>query len=212
MKITFIGMSGAGKTFWSKKLELKGFKRFCCDDLIEEKLNKELKLLGYCGIADVSKWMGQPYESRHNKNSERYLHFEKEVMEYILTYLEKSKVDENIVIDTTGSVIYTGNEIPRKLKALSHIVYLHTPSLIQKQMCKEYIINPKPVIWGNAFSKKRDENDLAALQRCYPNFLEFRVKKYKETAEIILDYYLLRHKIFTEEVMLKIIKQYDQIL
>jgi len=43
MTISLVGMSGTGKTYWSKQLESKGFKRFCCDDLIGEKLGTVLK-------------------------------------------------------------------------------------------------------------------------------------------------------------------------
>ena len=66
-------MSGSGKSYWSKKLQAKGFKRFCCDDLIEKKLENELKKLGYSGIQDVAKWMGQPFDTQYLRSSKEYL-------------------------------------------------------------------------------------------------------------------------------------------
>ena len=70
MVITFIGMSSVGKSAWSTKLEeLKGFRRYCCDDLIEKYLGPEFKALGYLGINDVSRWMGQPYDQRYKKTA-----------------------------------------------------------------------------------------------------------------------------------------------
>lgn len=46
MIISFIGMSGMGKSAWSSKLEKeKGFKRYCCDNFIEKGLSPELEKL-----------------------------------------------------------------------------------------------------------------------------------------------------------------------
>ena len=53
MKISIVGMSGSGKTYWSKKLESEGFKRFCCDDLIEEKLEKIFIIMVFLQFASA---------------------------------------------------------------------------------------------------------------------------------------------------------------
>ncbi len=202
-------MSGSGKSYWSKKLESKGFKRFCCDDLIEEELGRELTALGYSGIQDVAKWMGQPYERQYKKNSKRYLELESEVMQEILAYLEKATDNEDIIVDTTGSVIYMEEDILKRLAEESKLLYFHTPSFVRKHMYEEYMKNPKPVIWGKIFSKQKGENNMESLQRNYPKLLEFRVKKYKEVSEIIFDYHMLRHDSFDVNVLTDIIKTYD---
>ncbi len=209
MKISLIGMSGSGKSYWSKKLEENGFKMFCCDDLIEKRLEKELKSLGYHGIQDISKWMGQPFDSQYKKNSRRYLELESEVIHEILDYLERSKENEDIIIDCTGSVIYADQNLLKRLEKVSKMLYLHSPSFVQKQMFEQYLKNPKPVIWGNIFSKKEGESNRKALQRNYPKLLSYRVKKYKDIAEIIFDYHLIRHNIFNINVFSDIIKKYD---
>ena len=82
--VCIIGMSGSGKTYWSKKLARNGFTCLCCDDLIEEKLSPKLVKLGFKGTADVSKWMEQPYEIHYQKNAAEYLKCEIEVMQEIL--------------------------------------------------------------------------------------------------------------------------------
>lgn len=117
MKLSLIGMSGSGKSYWSKKLqEQKGFKRFCSDDLIEKKLSSELKKFGYSGLHDVAKWLGQPFNLQNEERSRKYLYFEKEAMREILKAIEHSNnYNENIVVDTTGSVIYTEKWILEKL-------------------------------------------------------------------------------------------------
>lgn len=205
MKISLIGMSGSGKTYWSKKLEEKGFKRFCCDDLIEEKLGKELKHLGYSGIAGVSRWMGQPYDKQYEQTSNQYLDFEKEVMNQVLSFVEKADENENIVIDTTGSVIYTGDEILKKLTKLTKVIYLETPASVKEEMYQLYLKDPKPVIWGESFNKQNNESDMDALARCYPELLAFRTKQYEKLSDITLDYHMLRKSDTTLEKFIKLI-------
>lgn len=192
MIISLIGMSNCGKTYWSKKLEFIGFKRFGCDDMIEKKLESELKKLGYTGINDVAKWMGQPYEIQYPKTSKKYLEFEKETLEEIIKELFTIDKQNDTVIDTTGSVIYHGEKIIKELQKLTKIVLLDTPESVLQEMFSSYIRNPKPVYWGKNFDKKENETPKAALFRCYPKLLHFRQSKYRQYANIILDYPLTR--------------------
>ena len=210
MKISLIGMSNSGKTHWStklsKELEEVGFVRFGCDELLETKLDKELKKLGFSGIADVAKWMGQPYDKRYKINSQKYLKAEKQAMEEILTNIESGAQNKDVVIDTTGSVIYLGDALMNRLKKSTTIVYLDTPDSVQKQMYENYIKNPKPVIWGESFTQKRGESNLEALSHCYLKLLAFHTKLYKKYADITLDYFMLRDKHFSPEKFLKYIR------
>src|SRR5258708_565140 len=134
MIISFIGMSGSGKSHWSKKLHAKGFKRFCCDDLIEEKLGDELKKLGYSGIQDVAKWMGQPFDSQYKRSSKKYLQFETEALEEIFDQTNNFSVNDDIVIDTTGSVIYARKELLKRLTEQSKVIYFETQVLVKEEM------------------------------------------------------------------------------
>lgn len=191
-------MSNSGKTYWSKKLEKKGFIRFGCDDLIEKKLEKELRQCGYSGIKDVAKWMGQPYEKKYLKNSQKYLEFEKQAMaDSLLKIGNKFTNGENIVIDTTGSLIYIDEKIILRLKTLTKIVYLDTPDSIKEEMYRNFLKNPKPVIWGTIFKKIEDEKPFKALAKYYPILLAYRTRKYQKYADITADYFLLRRKSFT---------------
>lgn len=207
MRISLVGMSGSGKTLWAKKLEKKGFKRFACEDILEEKLEHELKKLGYKGVQDVAKWMGQPYDKQYAKTSSQYLMAERETMEEVLSYIEKkTKPSDNILIDTTGSVIYNGGDILERLKKSTTVVFLDTPSRVQKAMYLLYLSDPKPVIWGDAFRRLKGETKEAALARCYPQLLEFRLKKYKSIADVTLDYYSIRSPQFSEKDFISAIK------
>lgn len=211
MILTLIGMSNCGKTYWSKKLEEIGFTRFSCDDLIESKLEKELKNLGYSGIADVAKWMGQPFESQYRETSKKYLAFEKESLSGIIQILSKKSVYENIVVDSTGSVIYAGDKIMEHLRSLSIIVYLDTPEEVIRDLGRIFFKNPKPVIWGDKYIKREKESDAEALKRCYPSLLNYRCKEYRKYAYIELNYFLLRKPNFTVDDFLMMVQKNDSL-
>jgi shikimate kinase len=205
MKISLIGMSNVGKTYWSNKLKEVGFKVFSCDDMIEERLGIELKKLGYSGISDISKWMGQPFDERYLRNSKRYLEIEKEVMNRITDELIR-KENDKIVVDTTGSVIYTGEDILKKLKKHTRIIYLEAPEKVKAEMLCRYIEYPKPVCWGKSYNKMKNEDDIEALKRCYPLLLEFRSVEYEKYADITLDYFKLREKWLSADEFISMIR------
>ncbi len=211
MKISLIGMSNCGKTYWSKKLEAVGFKRFGCDDLIEKRLEIELKNAGYCGINDVAKWMGQPYDKQYPQTSKKYLKFEAETLKEIIRNLKDKFDNQDIVIDTTGSVIYHDDEVLKQLTKLSRIIYLDTPDAVIEEMCTLYLKNPKPVYWGKSFQPFKEESLKKSLIRCYPEFLKFRRREYNKLAQIILDYRLLRKPGFNIDDFLKMIQKNDSL-
>lgn len=212
MIISLIGMSNCGKTFWSRKLEALGFKRFSCDDYIEKRLEMVLKNSGFSGISDVAKWMGQPYDKQYMETSKKYLELERESLDYILRYPNSGLRYYNIVIDTTGSIIYTGRNIMEELSQLTTIVYLDTPITVRGEMCQLYFQNPKPVIWGDSYKKTYGESAFKALKRCYPDLLEYRCKKYKEYAHITLDYFLLRKPGLTTDDFLRLLQGDDEFI
>lgn len=185
--ITLMGMSNIGKTHWSKKLRKLNFRHKCCDDLIEKTLEPELKALGYKGLADMAKWLGHPFENQFPNNQENYLKHEYEVMENIFKNLA-NKTSQNITIDTTGSVIYTGEQICNRLKEKSLIVYIEATPQMREEMFKRFLSNPKPIIWANSFNKKENETDLEALERCYPELLNYRSSQYYKHADVIIPY------------------------
>lgn len=178
-------MSNVGKTFWSKRLAEVGFQHINCDDLIEAKLEPELKALGYSGLADMSRWKGQPYDERFSENQTKYLRLESQVMQEVLEPLINSKPD-NIVIDTTGSVIHTGEEICGLLQKFTTVVYLETPEHMQEEMFQKYIEHPKPVVFGNIYKPRKNETQTETLARCYRELLEYRSSLYSKYADITL--------------------------
>jgi shikimate kinase len=198
MIISLIGMSGSGKTYWSKKLERVGFKRYSVDDLIEEKLEKELSKLDYLGINGVAKWMGQPFEPQYKKASQTYLALEEKAIETVFALINGTKkTSQNIVVDTTGSLIYLRQDILLELAKLTKTIYFKIPKEVEKHMYELFLKNPKPVIWGNMFMRQEGEDNRHALCRCYPKLLKYRASQYQKLAHLILDYSLLKSSSFT---------------
>lgn len=200
MKLTFIGMSGAGKTYWAKKLERKGFARYSADDFIETKLAQELKQYGYSGIHDMAQWMGHPYDERYPARSKRYLELERKVMLEIIRMLKHNS--EDTVVDTTGSIVYLNQEILEELSQISKVVYFTTP-VSQRQMYIQFLADPKPVIWGNQFNRRADETPEQALARCYPRLLQYRIDLYKKYAHFTLEFDRIRNKGFHVDQLLE---------
>ncbi|MBI5754411.1 hypothetical protein HZA40_04685 [Candidatus Peregrinibacteria bacterium] len=185
--ITLMGMSNIGKTHWSKKLKNLHFEHKCCDDLIEKIIEPELTAMGYKGLTDMAKWLGHPFEKQFPANQGNYLKHENSVMKKILQELE-NKISGNITIDTTGSVIYTGDYICNKLKEKSLIVFIEATAQMQQEMFERFLKNPKPIVWAHSFNKKEKEADMEALKRCYPELLNYRTNQYRKHADITIAY------------------------
>lgn len=211
MIISLVGMSGSGKSAWAKILgREKGFKRYCCDDLIEEKLAPELAKLGFHGINDVSRWMGQPYDERYAETNKKYLDFEAQSLREVLSEIQKMDKDINVVVDATGSVIYLPEELLGDLKKLTRIIYLKTPESIMEQMIARYVADPKPVIWGNLYQPEESETKEETLKRCYPGLLRYRAGLYDKLADIRLDYEVRRAENFTPDDFLELARNIPQ--
>jgi len=208
MRISLIGMAGSGKSYWSEKLAQHGFRRFCCDDLIAAKLAPGLTRPDGTTM-EMGTWMGFPYERHYTKRESIYLTYEIEVLIEILEYLEshKNTRGENIVVDTTGSVIYTGDEILQKLCQHTTVIYLLTPPEVQEQLLNAYISKPHPMLWRDSFSKNPGETNQEARARCYPQLLSARQRLYARYADVEIDYYRQNEKGFSVTDFLHVVQE-----
>jgi len=198
MHLSLIGMSGSGKSHWSSALTELGFLRFCCDDLIADKLAPEL--IRSDGTAmDLGEWMGFPYEPGYKERESKYLAFEIEVIGGVLDYLSGSNPEEKVVVDTTGSVIYIGENKLAKLRSTTTVVHLAMPPEIKAKMLEVYVDRQRPVLWRDIFFKKQGETNEEALARCYPLLLLSRERLYAKHADAAIDYYLRRREGFGVE-------------
>ncbi|MBI2581061.1 hypothetical protein HYV85_04645 [Candidatus Woesearchaeota archaeon] len=190
LRISVIGMSNVGKTRRAKSLVADNSLNFswaCVDDLIEAKLKPWLEGKGFRGVNGVAAWMGQPYAPQYPETQRLFLQFEESAMAEI-----DFSIDKNIVVDTTGSVIYLPQHVLQRLKENTLIIYLEAAEDVKKLLFERYISNPKPVIWGGSFSRNNGETGMEALKRCYPQLLEYRAARYKQLADITIPHRVLR--------------------
>ena len=186
-KITLIGMSGLGKSHWSKVLERHGYARFCCDDVIKDRLlgpsneNNEQ-------IEDIGEWMGFPYEPGYKNREKAYLTLEIAILHEFIARLESSGHTEKIVIDTTGSAPYAGDVIMERLRELSCIIYLAASKEYYSEMLERYIKRPRPVLWGDKFDQRHLESLKDGLKRSYEELLIYRHSLYKKWAHFTIPY------------------------
>lgn len=199
-KLCLMGMSGSGKTFWSNRLEGYGYRVISCDGCIEKKLAGNLDLGGAGGIGAVAAWMGWPDSAAYPEREEKYLQCEIEVMKETLRELEFAK-DEKIVVDSTGSVIYTGDEICRRLQQSATVIYLEASAEERATLVERYLRDPKPVLWGSHFAPAANESAQETIARCYPQLIEHRRKLYEKYAHCIVPISALNGHASTEDII-----------
>jgi shikimate kinase len=191
IKLSLIGMSGAGKSHWAQKLAAAGFRVISIDDRIEKKLAPELAAGRYRGIGGVAAWMGWPDDPAYRAREKKYLEYEVISMGEVLDEIQASG-GEGIILDTTGSVVYTGEEICRRMQNLTTVVYLAATPAEEELLIARYLSDPKPVLWGDQFVQRSGESTHDAIARCYPQLIAHRKKLYEGCAHRVVSMDLLR--------------------
>jgi shikimate kinase len=205
LRIALIGMSGTGKTFWTKKLAESGVTAISCDDRIEQKLAPRLAAGGYVGINGVAAWMGWPDSSTYAEREAEYLAEETHALDEVLVQLQKQP-EKALVLDTTGSVIYTGNHLLMRMRRLMTIVYLAASAEELQLLIERYLQDPKPVLWRGAFQPKPRETPRETVARCYPALIEARRRSYEALAHCTLRVSALRDVSLNADAFLKMIQ------
>lgn len=205
MRLALIGMSGSGKTFWTKKLAEKGAPVVFCDDKIEQRLAPRLAPGGYSGINGVAAWMGWPDSSTYAEREAEYLAEEIHTLDEILEELEKNP-EKSLVLDTTGSMIYAGNHLLMRLRRQMTIVYLAATEQERQLLIERYLSDPKPVLWRGAFQQKSGETPRETVARCYPALIEARRRSYEALAHCTLSVTELRAPHDAEQFLEKVRK------
>ena len=205
LRLALIGMSGAGKTFWTKKLAESGVPAICCDDRIEQKLAPRLAAGGYAGINGVAAWMGWPDSPTYGQRESDYLTEEIHTLDEVLTELEKHR-EKPLVLDTTGSLIYIGNNLLMRLRRQMTIVYLAASPQEQQLLIERYLNDPKPVLWRGAFQPKPKESPRETVARCYPALIAARRQSYEALAHCTLQVVSLRDGLLEAVEFLKMIQ------
>jgi hypothetical protein len=193
-RLALVGMSGSGKSFWTKKLAAAGWWSVCCDDLIEKRLAPRLAVGGYSGINGVAGWMGWPNSVTYTQREVEYLAEEIGVMDEFLSNIEKDSSATPIVLDTTGSVIYAQNNILMRLRRQMTVVHLANTEDEQRMLVERYLNDPKPVLWRGTFHVKDQETPRETVARCYPLLIAARRKSYETLAHCAVRVSELRAK------------------
>jgi hypothetical protein len=205
LRIALIGMSGTGKTFWTKKLAESGVPAISCDDRIEQKLAPRLAAGGYLGINGVAAWMGWPDSSTYAEREAEYLAEEIHTLDEVLVQLEKQP-EKALALDTTGSVIYTGNHLLMRMRRQMTIVYLAASAEELQLLIERYLQDPKPVLWRGAFQPKPRETPRETVARCYPALIEARRRSYEALTHCTLRVSALRDVSLNADAFLKMIQ------
>lgn len=207
LRLALIGMSGSGKTFWTKRLAEAGHSSVSCDDVIEQRLAARLSSGGYAGINGVAAWMGWPDSTTYAEREAEYLSEEISTLDEVLTGIERDP-QKSLVLDTTGSVIYTGNNLLLRLRRAMTVVYLAASESEQQLLIERYLGDPKPVLWRGVFQPKQGESPRDTVARCYPHLIAARRQSYAALAHCTLPVRDLRDgSIEPEAFLAKIVEQ-----
>ena len=198
LRLALIGMSGAGKSYWTARIAAAGYPAISCDTQIESRLKSELDDGGYSGVNGVAAWMGWPHLSTYADREAAYLSEEIAVLDEVLTGLAKNP-DSDLVLDTTGSVIYVGNHLLHRLRKQMLVVCLAASRDEQQLLIQRYLEDPKPVLWRGAFHARAGEAPLNTVSRCYPMLIAARRQSYEALAHCSIPVSELREPSSREE-------------
>ena len=113
LKVAFIGMSNIGKSYTAMRLATKyDFSLIEVDKIIWENL-------GHDSMEAFAQWQGHPYTEGYSEREKHSISLETQATRKALK-TEKP----NPMIDTTGSVIYTDEDVLKTLTEDYYVVYI----------------------------------------------------------------------------------------
>ncbi|MBI2657393.1 hypothetical protein HYX08_01720 [Candidatus Woesearchaeota archaeon] len=186
--IIILGMSGAGKTHWSKLLSQRyGYPHIELDELIgtsAELAGLIRAILGKDAAEKMANYFGMPWSKGFQAKEAAYLIVEKKIMSKTLPI--------GSIFDLTGSCIYHPDSL-EAMRSTGLVICLETSMEKQQEMLGTFIRHPKPVCWNGIFQKMNSETNEQALARCYPLLLAHRAKLYQKFADVALPYAIHRN-------------------
>lgn len=181
--LVIFGMSGSGKTHWSRALSHKyEYTHFEFDELIGKSPDLAGLIKDFPGRDTAEKlgnYFGMPWSKGFEAKEKVYLNLEKKFMS------ESQPIGS--ILDLTGSCIYHPTEM-EAIKSTGLAIYLETSPQKQKEMLEIFLSNPKPVCWKGVFQKQDGEANGDALARCYPLLLAHRAGLYRRFADVTIPY------------------------
>jgi len=174
LRIALVGMSNIGKSHWARRIKRDhGFVHYEVDDRIQENLSLS-------SIAKSANWMGHPYDAGYTAKAKQYLELESEMT------AEASNAEGNVIIDTTGSVIYLDEEIKNDIKKHNVVIYIKANPKNLDRLKKRFATSPKPLIWGEHFKAVEGVDNHDAMMAQYPSLLRARDEMYAKMADLTM--------------------------
>ena len=136
--------------------------------------------------------MGWPDQPAYREREKKYLECEIDSMGEALDEIQDLG-EAGAILDTTGSVVYTGEEIFRRMQSLTTVVYLEASPAEENLLIARYLTDPKPVLWGDQFARRPGETTQDAIARCYPQLIARRKKMYERYAHRVVSTDSLRN-------------------
>ncbi|MEN9561112.1 MAG: hypothetical protein RIQ56_385 [Candidatus Parcubacteria bacterium] len=175
LRLAFVGMSNVGKSFRARTLQSAGFFWYQVDDEIQKELQ-------FSDMSELSSWLGYPNSSTYAERERRYLELEAKYTKAAATKV----YDQNLIFDTTGSVIHLDQGTLEALREHTLLVHLEADETQKEALIEKFFKEPKPVAWSGYFTIRKEESVDQALRRSYPNLLHARLKKYRDLAHLTI--------------------------
>ena len=175
LKVAFIGMSNIGKSYTAMRLATKyDFSLIEVDKIIWENLGHE-------SMDAFAQWQGHPYTDGYAEREKHSIALETNATRKAL------KTDQrNPMIDTTGSVIYTAEDVLHELRQDYYIVYIQAMEDHLERLKVQYFKHPKPLVWAGHYKKLEGKTETQSILDCYPKLLASRGKAYAKQADVTL--------------------------
>jgi shikimate kinase len=93
-------------------------------------------------------------------------------------------VQGNIVLDTTGSVIYLDEEQLARFSKNNLVIYLSARPGNIERLVTRFKTSPKPLIWKDHYHPVSGLSDEDSMMSLYPSLLEMRDGMYRALADI----------------------------
>ena len=168
-------MSNIGKSYTAKRIASQfDFTLVEVDKLIWEEL-------GHDDMASFAEWQGQPYSQGYSEREDKSIG-----LETMATQKALGINASNMILDTTGSVIYTGDDVLKELRRTHYVVYIQATKDTLERLKLQYFQQPKPLIWKSYFEQEPGQSDKDAVLDSYPKLLEARAKSYHALADTVL--------------------------
>jgi shikimate kinase len=207
----FIGMSGIGKSYWTKQLGQIGFTAIDCDAKVIAEVSKQVNI-PFSTLSEAGTWMQLPNQEGFEQREALFMQCEKQVIERAIDAILNKKIaalsNSRYILDMGGSAIYIGDDILSKLKQNLLLIYFDVSEEVYETMLQNYFANPCPVIWQGKFKRNISQNLADNFLECYANLINYRRNIYLNLADIVIPYGIHRQPNWKPEDFLTWIEAY----